>query len=107
MKYNLSRIMSRAWQLFRRYSISFSEALHRAWISAKAVSVNQDRIAKAKELAGVTEEVRTYSAWRENGYKVIHGEKSLFSVALIWESRGDGAEYRANFFGLSQVEAMA
>ena len=30
MKYNLSRIMTKAWELFRKMEITFGEALHRA-----------------------------------------------------------------------------
>ena len=44
-KFNLSRIMSKAWELFRKLGISFSECLHRAWESAKAQEVNAARIA--------------------------------------------------------------
>ena len=36
MKYNLKRIMQNAWRNYRKQAISFAEALHRAWLSAKA-----------------------------------------------------------------------
>ena len=36
MKYNLSKIMLKAWKVYRKTkNISFAEALHRAWLSAK------------------------------------------------------------------------
>lgn len=107
MKYNLSRIMTKAWELFRKFEISFSEALHRAWNSAKAEEVNDNRIKAAAEAAGVTEEVNTWSGWKAAGYTVIHGNKALFQAVLIWGSRGDGATYKGSFFGRSQVEATA
>ena len=107
MKWNLSEIMSHAWRLFRRLEISFSEALHRAWISEKAKTVNAQRIAQAKAEAGITEETNTWSAWRELGYEVIHGSKALFGVDLIYGSKGDGAIYKARFFGASQVQPLA
>ena len=47
MKYNLRKIMLKAWELFRKMEITFSEALHRAWISAKAAPVNAERIEAA------------------------------------------------------------
>ena len=47
MKYNLSKIMAQAWQLFRKLGLSFSECLRRAWASAKAEPVNAARIAAA------------------------------------------------------------
>ena len=106
MKYNLSQIMKKAWKLFRRFEITFAEALHRAWLSAKAVTINLKRIDDAKAAAGVEEETNTWSEWKKIGYEVIHGSKALFCAVLIWGSRGDGAIYKAWFFGRSQVQAL-
>lgn len=101
--YNLQSIMSRAWKLFRRNSIDFPEALHRAWISEKSRPINAARIDAAKAAAGVLETVNTWSGWKDLGYEVIHGSKALFGCDLIYGSRGDGAVYKARFFGESQV----
>ena len=106
MKYNLSQIMKKAWELFRKGKVTFAEALHRAWLSAKAVTINQKRIEDAKAAAGVEEETNTWSEWKKIGYEVIHGSKALFCAVLIWGSRGDGAIYKAWFFGRSQVQAL-
>ena len=107
MKYNLSKIMLKAWKVYRKTkNISFAEALHRAWLSAKAEEINVKRIENAKQVAGITEETNTFAKWKELGYKVVHGSKALFGCSLIWGSRGDGAEYKASFFGKSQVETI-
>ena len=106
MKYNLRQIMTRAWKLFREKGLAFAEALHRAWISAKAAAVNVKRIEAAKGAAGITEETNTWSGWKKSGYEVIHGSKALFGAELIWGSRGDGAIYKARFFGRSQVQGI-
>ena len=59
--FNLKEIMLRAWRLYRaNEELSFPEALHRSWLSAKAEPINADRIAEAKAAAGVAEEARTY-----------------------------------------------
>lgn len=105
--YNLREIMLAAWRNFRRGGIPFSEALHRAWLSAKAKPINAARIEAAKAAAGITEEARTWHDWKLSGFEVIHGSKALFGATLIWGSRGDGAEYKARFFGASQVQAIA
>ena len=107
MKYNLSKIMKAAWNLFRKGSLSFSEALHRAWLSAKAEPVNTARIAAAKAAAGVVEAVNTWAGWKALGMEVTHGSKALFGVDLIWGSKGDGAVYKVRFFGASQVHEAA
>ena len=106
MKYNLSKIMYKAWELFRKLEITFSEALHRAWMTAKAAPVNEQRIAAAKAEAGITEDVNTWAGWKSAGYEVIHGSKALFGADLIYGSKGDGAIYKARFFGVSQVQPI-
>lgn len=106
--FNLSQIMLRAWRIYRENAeLTFSEALHRSWISAKAEPVNAARIEEAKAEAGITEETRTWSEWRKLGREVIHGSKALFGADLIWGSKGDGAIYKARFFGISQTAELA
>lgn len=107
-KYDLRAIMLRAWRLYREgKGLSFAECLHRAWISEKAQPINAERIEAAKAAAGVTEQTETWSGWKKLGYEVIHGSKALFGCDLIHGSKGDGAIYKARFFGLSQVQAIA
>lgn len=107
MKYDLRKIMQSAWKNYRKYEISFAEALHRAWLSAKAEETNVKRIEESKAAAGVTEDTNTWSGWKKLGYEVVHGSKALFGCSLIWGSRGDGAEYKARFFGKSQVREIS
>ena len=107
MRYDLSRLMKKAWKIYRKTKgISFTESLHRAWLSIKAEKVNNPRIETAKKAANVSEPVNTWARWKELGFEVIHGSKSLFSAVLIWGSRGDGATYKASFFGESQVQPI-
>ena len=107
-KFNLRAIMTRAWKIFRKASdLAFGECLHRAWLSAKALEVNEARIKQAKAAAGIEEETNTWAGWKQLGYEVIHGSKALFGCDLIWGSKGDGATYKARFFGASQVQAIA
>ncbi len=107
MKYNLSRIMKRAWDLFRKTDIiTFAECLHRAWQSEKAKPENEKRIAEAKAAVGINEDVNTWAAWKALGYEVIHGSKALFQAVLINASKGDGKTYKASFFSASQVQPV-
>ena len=108
MKYDLRAIMLRAWRLYREgKGLSFAECLHRAWISEKAAPINAERIEAAKAAAGITEQTETWSGWKKLGYEVVHGSKALFGCDLIHGSKGDGAIYKARFFGLSQVQIIA
>ena len=106
MKWNLKKIMLRAWSLYRKGVAAFGECLHRAWNSAKAQPINAQRISEAQTAAGVTEEVNTWAGWRAAGCEVLHGAKALFQVVLIHSSKGDGQTYRASFFGASQVKPL-
>lgn len=106
MKYDLRAIMLRAWKNYRKGGMTFGEALHRAWLSEKAQDVNQQRVEAAKEKAGIREEVNTWYGWKLLGFEVIHGMKALFGVDLIHGSKGDGAIYKARFFGASQVQVI-
>ena len=105
--YNLRNLMLRAWELYRKGGLSFAEALHRSWLSEKAAPVNAQRIQEAKEAAKVDEECNTWAGWKKLGYEVLHGSKALFGCELIYGSKGDGATYKARFFGQSQVQAIA
>lgn len=107
MKYDLRAVMLRAWRIYRKGGVAFGEALHRAWLSEKAAPVNAARVDAAKAAAGITEDVMTWAGWRDAGYMVQHGSKALFGCELIYGAKGDGAIYRASFFGRSQVQATA
>ena len=82
-KYDLQAIMTRAWKIFRKVQVTFAEALHRSWLSAKAEEINQKRIDQSRQAAGVTEEVNTWAGWKALGYEVVHGSKALFGTELI------------------------
>lgn len=107
MKYDLRRIMTRAWRIYRKAAVSFAEALHRAWLSAKAEPVNAQRIEAAKAAAGIAEDVNTWAGWQALGYEVIHGMRAMFKAVLIYGSKGDGATYTGSFFAASQVRPIA
>lgn len=105
-KYNLRSIMLKAWEIFRKMGLTFSESLKRAWISEKAKEINAARIEAAKRAAGVLEECKTWYGWKQAGYEVLHGSKALFGAELIYGAKGEGAIYKARFFGASQVAAV-
>lgn len=70
-KYNLSKIMKRAWELVKKMSLSISEALKKAWKEAKEslIKKNFDYFnALAKKYCA--ERVNTYctvSHWEKGG----------------------------------------
>ena len=107
MKYDRTIIFTSAWDLFRKGTLPFMECLHRSWQAAKAADENARRIEEAKTAAGITEETETWNNWKLKGYEVIHGSKALFGCDLIYAMKGDGAIYKARFFGASQVQPIS
>lgn len=98
-KYNLSRIMSAAWRIFRKAVQSFAVALRLAWANAKAHN-------KVKEAAGIAEETNTWAGWRDLGYEVIHDSKALYKATLADPATKNGTRITC-FFGASQVQPIA
>ena len=91
MKYNLSKIMLKAWKVYRKTkNISFAEALHRAWLSAKAEEINVKRIEDAKHAAGITEETNNVlKRLRQQGIEIErfthHAFRDTFATRYIEE----------------------
>ena len=97
-KYDLSRIMSAAWKIFRKGVQSFAVALRMAWANAKAHNA-------AKDAAGITEETHTWAGWRDLGYEVIHESKCLYRAILRDPATKKGTRVTC-YFGASQVQPI-
>lgn len=87
MKINLSRLMRKAWSLYRqamkRAAISFSEALKRAWRWERVQAANAAIIEAAANDAGVDELYHTWAGWQALGRMVIHTEQAAFKVTVL------------------------
>ena len=103
MKYDLRKLMLNAWKIYRKAGCSFSEALKRAWITAKAAEENKKRIEAAKAAAGIQEDARTWYGWTLEGREVIHEVKALFQAVVIDGATKTGTRV-LSFFGESQTE---
>lgn len=102
MKYDLRKLMLNAWKIYRKTGCSFSEALKRAWITAKAAEENERRIQEAKAAAGIEEETHTWYGWTLAGREVIHEMRALFKVLIIDGATKTGTKV-LSFFGESQT----
>ena len=108
MTYNLKKIMTRAWEIFKKgkhYNAKdFAEALHRAWSEYKIAPYVSDMYQKAIVESGVEETVKTWFEWTLDGRKVKHDEHSLFAVEVPYPAWGDGRTKLVHFFGYSQTD---
>lgn len=82
-KYNLSKIMKRAWELVKKASLSISEALKKAWKEAK--EVKEDIVETLKKNL----EDMLY------GNKYIHAGVNRVVSAKVWEKNGNKRMYLA------------
>ena len=85
-KYNMSRIMKKAWSLYRKAlkkgNATFSEALKTAWAWAKAQAANTAKVEAAAEALGIEEEYHTWAGWQALGRMVMHESIAAFKVEI-------------------------
>ena len=98
-KYNLSRLMSAAWRIYRKGVQSFAVALRMAWANAKTSNA-------AKAAAGISEETHTWAGWKALGYEVIHESKALYRAILSDPATKSGSRATC-YFGASQVQPIS
>lgn len=89
--YNLKSIMTKAWELVKKYGYTLSRALKTSWANAKA-------IAEAFKANLVEEECHTYGGWMMLGYEVTHGEKCKFQVVVNSPKTNSGLTTLSYFF---------
>lgn len=89
-KYNLSKIMKRAWELVKSTKLSISEALKNAWKEAKE---------KSENLVGTL--IKNLNAMAYSDYH-IHAGMERHATSKIWEKNNQKRAYLAiNCFSLS------
>ena len=101
MKYNLSKLMKKAWSLFRaaakKAAISFGEALRRAWAWLKVQEANAEKVEAAAEAAGIVEEFHTWAGWQALGRMVIHTSEAIFKVEVADPTTKKGTRIQSYF----------
>ena len=101
MKYNLSKLMKKAWSLFRaaakKAAISFGEALRRAWAWLKVQEANTAKVEAAAEAAGIVEEFHTWAGWQALGRMVIHTSEAIFKVEVADPTTKKGTRIQSYF----------
>ena len=86
-KYNLRKLMQKAWSLYRKASrkaaSTFGDALKLAWAWIKVQAANAVKIEDAQNAAGLADtECRTWYGWKAEGREVMHTETAVFQVTV-------------------------
>lgn len=102
MKYNLSKLMKKAWSLYRqamkKASITFSEALKKAWSWIKVQDANAVKVEAAATAAGYAdEECHTWAGWQALGRMVIHTSEAVFKVEVADPTTKKGSRIQSYF----------
>lgn len=101
-RYDLSRLMKKAWSLYRqamkKAAITFSEALKKAWAWIKVQNANAVKVEAAATAAGYAdEEYHTWAGWQALGRMVIHTSESVFKVEVDDPTTKKGTRIQAYF----------
>lgn len=101
MKYDLRKLMKKAWSLYRqamkKAAITFSEALKRAWAWIRVQAANAEAVTAAMEAAGIEEEAHTWAGWQALGRMVIHTEEAVLKVTVADPLTKKGTRIKSYF----------
>lgn len=107
MKYDLSKLMKKAWSLYRKAArkaaATFSEALRLAWAWLKVQAANAIKVEAAAEAAEIEEEYHSWVGWQTLGRMVIHTEQAAFQVEVADPTTKSGSRVQS-FFTYSQTQ---
>lgn len=107
MKYDLSKLMKKAWSLFRsaakKTAITFSEALRKAWAWIRVQEANAAKVEAAAVAAEIEEEYHSWAGWQNLGRMVIHTEQAAFKVEVEDPTTKKGTRIKS-FFLYSQTQ---
>ena len=101
-RYDLSKLMKKAWSLFRqaakKAAITFAEALRRAWQWLKVQATNAAKVKAAAEAAGYGEmEYHTWAGWKALGRMVMHEAVAAFKVEVDDPTTKKGTRIKSYF----------
>lgn len=97
MKYDLSKLMRKAWSLYRKAAGSFAEALRLAWAWLKVQAANAAKVEAVAEALGVAEEFHTWAGWQALGRMVIHTSEAAFQVEVADPTTRKGTRIKSYF----------
>ena len=101
MKYDLSKLMKKAWSLYKKASkkatANFADALRAAWAWLKVQAANTAKVAEVAAALGIEEEYHTWAGWQALGRMVIHTSVAAFQVLLDDPTTKSGTRVQSYF----------
>lgn len=107
-RYNLSKLMKKAWSLYRKAAkkaaVTFGEALKAAWAWLKVQAENNALVEAVANAMGIEQEYHSWAGWQALGRMVIHTSKAAFKVTLKDPLTKSGTRVQS-FFIYSDTQA--
>lgn len=101
MKYDLSKLMKKAWALYKKASkkatANFADALRAAWAWIKVQAANTAKVSEVAEALGIDEEYHTWAGWQALGRMVIHTSEAAFKVTVADPTTKAGTRIQSYF----------
>ena len=101
MKYNMSKLMRKAWSLFRQAArkadITFGEALRRAWRWIRVQDANAAKVEATANALGIEEVFHSWAGWQTLGRQVIHTEEAALKVEVDDHTTKKGTRVKSIF----------
>ena len=101
MKYNLSKLMKKAWSLYRKamnkIDMTFGQALKAAWAWLKVQETNDMKVNAVANELGIVEEFHTWAGWKYMGRMVIHTSEAAFKVEVADPTTKKGTRINSYF----------
>ena len=112
MKWNLRKLMFKAWSLYRKAAkkaaATFSDALKAAWAWLKVQDANRVKVEEAAAAAGFGDvECRTWYGWKAAGRMVMHTEEAAFKVTVDDPTTKKGTRVESFFTHEQTYEPIA
>lgn len=101
MKYDLRKLMHKAWSLYRKAAkkavTSFSEALKAAWVWIRVQAANTAKVEAVADALGIEEEYHTWAGWQALGRMVMHTSEAVFKVEVSDPTTRKGTRIQSYF----------
>ena len=107
-KYNLSKIMKRAWELVKKAGMSISAGLRKAWQEAKrTMKGSEKQIAWATDIVGTIQKIFCDAEKAQANHPMIEKVKEMHNRIIANMMNGNAGEIIDDFKGICRHEGKA
>lgn len=110
-RYDLSKLMKKAWSLYRaalkKGTATFADALRTAWAWLKVQASNKAIVDAAADALGIEEEYHTWAGWKALGRMVMHESVAAFQVTLADPTTKKGTRVCSYFIASDTYTPLA